>query len=190
MHHLHITVALRGSSATRDQLLVMAPPVRLLPQEERWSTTGQVLQKGQPFHYWTWTRCCRNVLPDSMVFAAWEETLWVYTHYLSSLFCFYRSDILSINRRAEPAHVYPTAAKLTIKSLIMSIEFILIATVWVSYQNEAILNNRQRSVTLVAAAAMLLQRLAWQIVGAPVLMCFRSAHALPPPWQLSQHSYT
>ena len=130
----------------------MAPPVRLLPQEERWSTTGQVLQKGQPFHNWTWTRCCRNVLPDSMVFAAWEETLWVYTHYLSSLFCFYRSDILSINRRAEPAHVYPTAAKLTIKSLIMSIEFILITTIWVSYQNEAILNNRQRSVTLVATA--------------------------------------
>ena len=66
---------------------------------------------------------------DSMVVAAREETLWVYTDYPSTLFCFYRSEILSINRRAEPAHVYPTAAKLTIKSLIMSIEFILIATV-------------------------------------------------------------
>ena len=188
MHHLHITVALRGSSATRDQLLVMAPPVRLLPQEERWSTTGQVLQKGQPFHYWTWTRCCRNVLPDSMVFAAWEETLWVYTHYLSSLFCFYRSDILSINRRAEPAHVYPTAAKLTIKSLIMSIEFILITTIWVSYQNEAILNNRQRSVTLVATAKTRLT--VRRFVGSELLMCFRSAHVLPTPWQFTQHSYT
>ena len=66
---------------------------------------------------------------DSMVVAAREETLWVYTDYPSTLFCFYRSDILSINRRAEPAHVYPTAAKLTIKSLIMSIEFILITTI-------------------------------------------------------------
>ena len=66
---------------------------------------------------------------DSMVVAAREETLRVYTHYPSTLFCFYRSDILSINRRAAPVHVYPTAAQLTIKSLTMSIEFILITTV-------------------------------------------------------------
>ena len=143
------------------QLLVTAPPVGLLPPEERWSTTGQVLPKGQPLHYWTGTRWWS---PPGRKHFGFTQII-------------------------RP-HVYPTAAKLTIKSLIMSIEFILIATVWVSYQNEAILNNRQRSVTLVAAAAMLLQRLAWQIVGAPVLMCFRSAHVLPPPWQFTQHSYT
>ena len=39
------------------------------------------------------------------------------------------SDPLVNKSWAVPAHVYPTAAKLTIKRLIMSVEFILITSV-------------------------------------------------------------
>ena len=56
-----------------------------------------------------------------------------------------------MNRRAAPGDVYPTAAKATIKGLTMFIEFILITTVWVSYQ------NRCPGIP------------PWQLVGAPVL---------------------